>query len=131
MLGRAARGTWSGRGSRAARGSAGSRASRGSRAGRGCGRARVIGVVGRDVGRTGYGAPEMAIVPGECGDGGDEAGVAVAHEFPGPGDADEQRGRQDVADHVDRRVGVRGEMELMPAPISKPKTPSNSTISAS
>ena len=48
-------------------------------------------------------------MPGECGDGGDEAGVAVAHEFPGPGDADEQRGRQEVADHVDRRVGVRGE----------------------
>ncbi len=45
--------------------------------------------------------PEVALVPGQRGDGGGDAGVTVAHELPGPGDADEQRGDQDVADHVD------------------------------
>ena len=64
-------------------------------------------VLRRDIGRAGHGAPEVALPPGQRGDGGRDAGVAVTHEFPGPGDADEQGAGQDVADRVDRRVAVR------------------------
>ena len=81
---------------------------------------------------AGHGAPEMAIVPGERGDGGHDAGVAVTHELPGTGDADEQRGRPGrCRSRRSARRCAGCAMESMPDPISKPKTPSNSTISAS
>jgi hypothetical protein len=49
----------------------------------------------------------VALAPGERQEGGGDAVVPVAHEFPGPGDADEQRADQDVAEHVDRYGLIR------------------------